>query len=129
MSFEYNASSKPVEIWTLDGNSTVVMLIRYPKSLGDLTDTFIKQFAEQYRRFKVQRQEVKLILGDQDRVGESLTVEMLDEATLRQTVYGLKGKSYHYALILQDTLQDDGSHNTEYVSLVEELSKSFRLDQ
>ena len=128
LAFEVDTEDVPsIVIWTLDGNNVVIIVQRYPKLVGNLTSTVVSGLIEQFGKENVDQSKVSMELAGKTRNGVRLDATLFDDVKLRQEVFSLSGSKYNYALILQDSLSDDGEESKEMVNAKKLLKESLEL--
>jgi tetratricopeptide (TPR) repeat protein len=126
-SFEADAESPDVTIWTLDGNDAVIMFYRFRgrTDVEELRGRFIANMTEQHGPSNVKESESSIRLDGKDIVGRRLELSIAT-SRLIQDIYAFGSEGSVCLLVLQGTLGDDGQTSREFAETKELLQKTFR---
>ena len=114
-------------VWTLDGDDCVIMVQKYPRTnLDELLPVVVGITAEQYGEVPIVEADVSLDLGGRKVDGKRLVVTMAG-IQLQQDFFGVQVGNAAVLLVVQGTLNDDGTLTRESQDAAALLEKSFRL--
>ena len=122
--FEADVGDPGIQLWSLSGNKVVLMIQRYPVEMDHRT------MAEQLLpSFGVENSTLGscTILLEQKKTDGSQVITTIGEGTISQEIYSFKMAPGSLLLILQDTLEPDGSVASEGIKFREQLSSTFIL--
>lgn len=126
--FEFEALSKEVRQWNIDGNNTAIIVQEYtiPTTKEELLDAF----KEQYELMNAKVNESKIVFKASNHTLEGVVFNInMGSIILVQELYILlKGKNTS-VLLLQDLPNDDGSHTGEFVTIKNMIADSIQIDQ
>ena len=125
--FSYEALSPLVDHWSLDGNSSVIMVQNYKSKVAD--SEIMKAFEHQYNAMKAKltKGKVKLSYGGKSMEGEKLLITM-GNIKLEQQIFFFNGKDRSRVLIIQDTLNDNSGNTEEFLETRKLIQKSLSVN-
>jgi len=125
--WEYDNSEPGVEIYSLDGQSNVIMLMRYEKEFAadDLREQMAGAMAAQYGLENTKKSPTTLALAGQQRNGTRLDVTLAGER-LRQDIYALETRDSAVILVIQDSLSGDKA-TAETEGVIQMLQDTLKL--
>ena len=127
MAFEVDRDNAPVEVWTLDGNATVIMLLRYPKSFGDITEASVAGVEQEFGKKNVKRSSVTMELAGAKRRGIHVDARAFQTTRVSHDYFFLRGKSYNYLLAIQESRTQGEERTNETQHVVRLLQESLTL--
>lgn len=116
--------------WTLDGNSTVLMLFLAPETDDEVAmrDEFVQTMVGQFGEDRTSVGKTSISLEGKKTEGSRIEAVIAD-VTLRQDIYGLPTDEGALLLVIQDTLEDDGSSTKETTGAVKLLNDTFKIER
>lgn len=127
--FEADLEDPTFQGWTLDGNSTVMMLFLAPDTddAATMRDDFVETMVEQFGEEQTSVSKTSISLED-EAVSGSRIEALIADVTLRQDIFGLATPEGALILVIQDTLEDDGSPTKETAGAIELLKETFKVE-
>ena len=124
--FSYEALSPLVDHWSIDGDSSVIMVQNYRVKVEKAD--IIESFEGQYRKMKAEtvRSKIKLKYDDKDVDGVRLLINM-GNLKLEQQLFFFNKPSASRVLILQDTFNEDNSNTEEFVKMRKLIQASLSI--
>lgn len=126
MAFDVDRDDEAVEVWTLDGNETVIMLFRFAKSAGDVTEDVVAGVENQFGKKNAKRSNVTMELGGAKRQGIRVDARAFQSIRICADYFFLPGKSYNYVLGIQESTEDE-EQTKETQRTLKLLQESFTL--
>jgi len=128
MGFEADMDTPGVALWSLDGNDAVVMVQRYGgrEVPGEVREEVVTSIQAQFGRRSATSAPSKTSLGGRELEGTEIRIAIAG-TRLIQEVYAIPSGRDTIILIVQDSLEDDGSHSAEYGTTKKMLAESFRF--
>jgi hypothetical protein len=125
--WEVDLSSKEYTMWTLDGNSNVIMLTKYTENepTDNVVNMLVTQLTRQYGRPNVQVSPTTLKLGAMEVKGQRLDVRLANQH-LRQDLYAFQAGGATFSMILQDSPEEEKT-TKETQDVIEMLGKTFEV--
>lgn len=126
--FEADTSTPGIRIFTLDGNSNVIMLQEYghlmpaQQLLAFMTNAMTAQYGNAARVSPT-----SIELGEHTLKGNRLDVTLAGER-LVQDLFPIKTPEGGYVLMIQDSPQDDGQLTQETQEAIKLLKRTFALE-
>jgi hypothetical protein len=127
--WEVDDSDSDVTIYTLDGNDTVLILMRYGElqDVGEIKESLVGTMVAQYGGKQRARQSAASInLAGKKIEGVRLDIRVVGEK-LRQDIFVFEGPNGVVGLIVQDSPTDRGETTEETKQAVQMLEKTFEL--
>lgn len=126
MCFTVDDSSPNLTIWSLDGDSSVIMVHLYEVDIEE--KIILQSIKNQYLQMNatIDVKDVELKGKNTVLKGKGLEVE-LGNIFLYQELYMIKNRKTTVALIFQDTLDDRGKNTGEYTNLIKSVSASLEI--
>ena len=114
--FSYEALSRFVDHWALDGNNTTIIVQNYKVKVAN--SEIIDSFKDQYQEMKAETNWSKTSLnyGADTISGERLLINM-GNIKLEQQIFFFNKKNESRIVILQDAINDDNSNTEEFVKM------------
>lgn len=127
--FDYDDSDPGLAIWTLNGNSNIIMVMLFTDSDKDVVrSTTVKQLTETHGRADVKTTDVSLRLA-----GRTLHGTRVDDGgdgiSIWQDVFTLDHKKRTLLLLIQDTPNDDGTPSRRTLQAKKLLQESFEFTE
>jgi len=124
--WEVDRGESAVTIYTLDGNNTVIMLMKYnvPIEEGKARQRMADGLLAQYGK-NAKQSPLTLKLGEITATGTRVDAKIVGES-MRQDIYSFKHRDSTWLLMIQDT-PNDGEPSAETRAVVEMLQKTFEL--
>jgi hypothetical protein len=124
--FSYEALSPLVDHWSLDGDSSVIMVQNYKVKIEKAD--IIESFEGQYRKMKAKtlRSKIKLQYDNKNINGVRLLIKM-GKIKLEQQLFFFNKPNTSRVLILQDTFNDDNSNTEEFVKMRKLIQASLSI--
>ena len=112
--------------WTVQGRHTLLMLQRFDKT--DIKALLTKIEANLVGQFgpKTKRSDTTLKVGETELKGRRLDLDVGDKP-IRQDWFGFAAGGATYAMMVQDSLTDDGKPTQEALGLIDLLRKTLKL--
>jgi len=120
---EHDVDSK---LWTLDGNDCVLMVFAFPGDASIGHRDIAKQIGSQYGR-KTTYSKTKLSGTGFVLKGTEIYARVAG-AELKQQVFQVPTDDGTRLLLIQDSLEDDGTHTTEFQSTRDGLKTNLKID-
>ncbi len=129
MSFEVYRDDPNVTIWSLTGNDVLIMVQKYARSdLRVLLNAVVGGTADYYGDAEVEQSRTSIELSGMTAKGHRLSV-VIAGTHLRQDFFPVQLRDASLVLMLQDTLDDDGSASEEGKKARDLLLKTFKIGQ
>lgn len=132
MAFAYDGSVEGLRQWYFDGQDAIIILQHIGPELGfeEYRGEFISELAAGYGPMFDRLDPAEIELGGQTLAGNKITAKIVNMGVvLNQYVYFIERGDTGVALILQDTLTEQGVHTAEFDALVERLKASLRWNE
>lgn len=128
MYYALDDSDPNVTIWSMDGDSAIIMVQRYDTQVGEqaLVDALVSQYHSMKADVKVLKTKWETKGGTYD--GKMLMIQMGDIKLLQKVFYH-EDKDGATSWILQDSLDHAGRTSDEFRQMLEVLSESFKVQQ
>jgi len=126
MAFEYDDSTPGLRIWSLDGNNTVLMLLKYdmPIKPANALNLMVSQLVGQYGRSNSKVSASSIELGDSKLSGKRITASIAGEK-LHQDLYAFGDEEGPWLLMVQDMPDELGKVTKETQQTIDLLQSSF----
>lgn len=125
-SFEFNRDGTS-RLWTLDGNSNVIILEQTPRRPAFLMLKAREwEIAAQFGELVRTRENVSLRLGGRELRGRRVVTQIAGEV-IQQDVYALSTRTATFILVIQDSLTDEEEMTAETQSVLSMLQESFEV--
>lgn len=126
MSFEATQVDPKTRQWTLDGNDTVLILSHFAEGDADaLRQSMHRATTRKFAKNKPVQSESKLTLGGTEYLASRLTVTV-GESTIQQDFIGIPVGKGAVVMLVQDSVNADGSTSTETRDALKMIADSFR---
>ncbi|HEV2294837.1 MAG TPA: hypothetical protein VGR35_13360 [Tepidisphaeraceae bacterium] len=127
-SWEVDRDEPGVTIYTMDGNDSVLMLMKYdvPLTPEQAVDAMLSGLTDTYDKANVKRLPTTLNTENRTLKGTRLAINLAGER-LHQDIFGLKAGGATLLLMLQDSVGEDGKPTTEMQEMRELLTKTLEL--
>ncbi len=127
-SFAFEAELDAVsKLWTLDGSSCLIMVFAFPSANGLGHKSFAESIGAEYQN-EPDFSPTTLTCDGQELEGTQLNIK-IEQTNLVQMVFEIPTKDGARVIVLQDTLEDDGSHTAEFNGVVKLLKQNLKISQ
>lgn len=129
-SFEVEKESSGLTTWTFDGNHNVIILMRQPVAIDApaLRKNLVDGMIEQYGRKNCKTSAVELATKGAKLKGTRLQAAVVG-TLLAQDVYAWTAGDATFALIVQDSLNDDGTMTKESQEVIRLLESTLEVPE
>ena len=124
MHFSFEEAENSLNMWTMDGNAAVIMVHEYSARVEaeDIIDGMKSQYVGMNTEFTTAPSKIEYPGGLLE--GQQFDLRF-GSSPLFQNVFSVQSENRTAVIILQDSLQDDGSHTDEYQRIADAFGKTF----
>ncbi|MBA8886241.1 hypothetical protein FHW12_000432 [Dokdonella fugitiva] len=126
--FPWESDPSPPRSWTLDGNDAVIMVFEQPATQARDPEDVAAGF-EKTLGAKAPAEHAKAVLRTEHAgtlTGVASTVR-LATSTISHEVFALGKGDHAWLLVLQDALDEQGDHSSEYIEMRKRLSATLEF--
>ena len=125
--FEADLENEVVKLWNLDGSSAVIMVQTYAAmDIDTLTTLVVDEIVTGYESMQAQVKRETITLEGSEYQAEQVTVRVADQP-IQQAILGFAAEDAAIVIILQDSLQEDGTNSAEFEEAREMFVSSFKV--
>ena len=126
--FPWESDPSPPRSWTLDGNDAVIMVFEQPRGHARTVDDVVAGFEESLGSTK-RADRAKAVLRT-ERAGTLTGVASkvrVAASTISHEVFALGKDDRAWLLVLQDALDEQGDHSSEYIEMRQRLAATLEF--
>jgi len=126
--WEVDRTTPNVTIYTMDGNDTIIMLVKYDVEITPkkASDSMVSTLSGRYGQGNVKRVGATLKGKTETVQGTRLQVNVVGQA-IEQDIYGFDAGGVTFTLMLQASMDDQGKPPKEMAEVRELFAKSFEF--
>ena len=125
-SFAFEAEIEPeLKLWTLDGSDCLIMVFAFPGDESTGHSDFAQSIGSQYGD-QTSYSEVELVCQEVTLKGTQITAEVVGTKLVQQ-VFEIPTSDGSRMLVIQDSLEDDGTHTKEFKDVEKQLMKQLKV--
>lgn len=122
--FESEFPDEGVRLWSLSGKKAVLMIQRYPVKMDH--SVMAQQLLPSFGRGNSTLSSCEMTLHGEKQKGSRLVIR-IGEGVIAQNIYSFDIASGSLLLIMQDTLDENGSNSAEFKAFFEMFVRTFKI--
>ena len=128
--YEFDDSSPGMKQWTFDGNDNVVIVTGTDVGIeaGELIKSTVDGIVSKFGRKNSKQEKSELTLGGKKYPSVRLRITLAGQR-LQYQIASLASGKFTFLIMVQDSLNDDGSESDEAKSVLQLLDKTLKLGE